>query len=98
MGLFDYVRDFAKHYRSHNVRYDISEDGTRVEITIELRDIPEEKVRKVVAWLDNAIATMSKGKLPIPRPKVKERVKEIKDKVVRRKKTKNNPLLTGVID
>ena len=98
VGLLDWVKEFKKHYRSHTVDYEITSDGTRVTISIELRDIPEERVRNIVEKLDNAIVALSKGKLPLPAPSnpIKENVKKIKEKIKPRPKPINQ-LVTGVV-
>ena len=98
VGLLDWVKEFKKHYKEHRVDYSITSDGTRVVIEIELKDIPEERVRNIVEKLDSAIAQLGRGKLPLPAPStpIKENVKKIKEKIKPRHKTMN-PLVTGVV-
>lgn len=98
MGLLDWIKEFKKHYRSHTVDYEITSDGTRVTISIELRDIPEERVRNIVEKLDSAIAQLGRGKLPlpVPNPPVKEKIEKIKEKI-KPKPRPMNPLVTGVV-
>ena len=97
MGLLDWVKEFSKHYKGHSVDYEITESGTKVTITVELKDIPEERAREIIAKLDQAIEALSRGKLPLPKPSVKAKVERIKEKIKPRPKH-NNPLVTGVID
>lgn len=94
--IVGWVKEFARHYGGHSVSYEIVEDGTVVTITVRLKDIPEERVRTIVARLDESLRILSKGKLPLPKPTpIKEKISEIKEKVRPRKK-KINPLVTGV--
>lgn len=98
LGLLDWIKEFKKHYKEHRVDYSITSDGTRVVIEIELKNIPEERVRNIVEKLDSAIAQLGRGKLPlpVPNPPVKEKIEKIKEKI-KPKPRPMNPLVTGVI-
>lgn len=98
MGLLDWVREFKKHYKSHTVDYEVTDSGTKVTITIELKDIPEERAREIIAKLDGAIEALSRGKLPLPVPasSVREKIERIKEKVKPKPKP-INPLVSGVV-
>lgn len=97
MGLFDWIKDFKKHYKDHSVDFSVTDYGTRITIAIDLKDIPEDKARIIVEKLDNAIAQLSKGKLPLSPPPVKDKVKQIKMRIKGGHKSNNNPLITGVV-
>jgi len=98
MGLLDWIKDFKKHYKAHNVDYTITDYGMKVDITIELRDIPEEKARTIIEKLDEAIATLSKGKLPLGIATPKKVVADIKNRIAKKQKVRNSALITGIVD